>query len=75
MDARGTLHRLELQFWQIFTPLMRRSRAIKWVVRFGYNVLEGKPLGWVLKIAVFASAVSFVLGFLIGLVLLFTSLI
>lgn len=75
MDARATLRQLEIQFWMKFTPLMVRSRVIKWLVRFGYNVLEGKPLAWVIKIAVFASALAFVAGFITSLVLLFTSLI
>ena len=75
MDARATLNRLEIQFWQNFTPLMGRSRVIKWLVRFGYNLLEGKPLSWVIKIAIFTSVITFIFGFVAGLVLMFASLI
>lgn len=75
MDARTTLNRLEIQFWQNFTPLMSRSRVIRWKVRFGYNLLEGKPLSWVIKVAVLASVITFFFGFAAGLVLMLASLL
>ena len=74
MEARTTLNRLEIQFWQSFTPWMGRSRVIKWLVRFGYNLLEGKPLSWVIKIAALASVITFLFGFAAGLVLMLASL-
>jgi hypothetical protein len=68
-DVREVFLRLEILFWRMATDLMPRNRFIRFLVRFFYNVMQEKPISWVVKLTIALSVLSFLVGLLFSLVI------
>jgi Ni,Fe-hydrogenase I cytochrome b subunit len=64
--ANHYLYQIEIRFWHLATTMMIHSRITQVLIRFGYNVLTGKPWTWLIAASSISAGIMFLLGYLFG---------
>ncbi len=60
--------RLELQFWLVIIPLIRRSRLLRFVLARGYLLMRQRLIGGLLLPAVLTVLLGLFTGYTLGLI-------
>jgi hypothetical protein len=66
MSVKLLLHRLELNFWDSFIPLMHKSPPVRFLVPRIYRWLHTKEVQQTAKLVMVLTVLGFIIGFVLG---------
>lgn len=68
MDVKVLFHRLELNFWNAFIPLMHKSPPVRFIVPRVYRLLHMEEFRQMLKLSLLLTFLGLFLGFIWGVI-------
>ena len=66
MSVKVLLHRIELNFWDAFIPLMHKSQPVRFLVPRIYRWLHINEVRQTVKLALVLTILGLVIGFALG---------